>query len=1057
MMQLRYCALLVCALLFLALAGTQNAAYAAGGKVTGKVVDAQTGEPLPGATIMVDTVWMGGKPIRLDTRLGAVSDPSGQFFILNVPPGVYNIKSSMVGYTPLVQAKVSIETDRTITVNFKLTSAAIMAKTVEVVWEGEVIRPDVASTQEVIQTQRIEEMPVTRVDEFVGKLKGIELVDGADGHGISVRGGALRETDVRLDGQSLQDPRSEISYISLNSTTIQELQVLTGGFEAKYGGIQSGLLNVVTKEGSREKYNISLKFDMTPGGHQKFFGENLWGPGSIIREVFTGKYAMNGIQTHDDSLAVPSQFWGFKGWNHKRGGRWDVGTYPDLPTGYTTKLTPDQKIEIWKMHHPQYNVGTRPDIYGEGAITGPLPGADISGLGWYLGRTTFLLGFKYESSQFAFPVGPRDSYIDWNGQLKLVSLLTPTTKLSIDGMYASVSSINEGSASTYGGALVEASSSFNFLNNTQNAVRRQAQLIGGANLDQIYNKSRFQFYDQRYITGGARLTNTLSPTSFFTVNAQFGYNDHKLKPFELDTSSAAAFFWVDSLRFLNVPAGGSPNASTNFGYDELNMFRMYGGTQRDDSSYSWSAALSGDFTAQLGSHNQIEAGVSGKLTYLHVYGGTWLQSQRMWSPDLWQYYNVTPIELGAYAQDKLEFQGMILKAGLRLDVFDPDKAGFIVTNPPDPAYAGFYNSVYSNLPGGQFSYERWLTYRDLLANPPGWPESSSKIQVKLSPRLAVSFPVTVNSKLYFNYGHFYQRPPVSFLYNLVLYPNGATIPTPGLEMGRTVSYEFGYEQRFLQNFLVNVAFYYKDVRNQPLSQTFYSYYQDNVVTQYVPGGYRDIRGVEARFERSVGRFVTFWANYDYMIQSSGQTGVSKIYENQIDQKDVLRSANVTTTTPLPRAHINFNLHSPSEWGPEIVGVQPLSDIFVNLFWEWRSGGQMLWNPTEPDVKKWQWLDVVNYSNMDLRASKMFKFGVMNLELVLTIQNVLNQKRLEVGNMSTSQLDAYKNSLHLPFYSGDKKGNDKWGEWDKDYIKILWPQAPLFLNPQNILLGVRIVF
>ncbi len=106
----------------------------------------------------------------------------------------------------------------------------------------------------------------------------MELVSGADGHGLSIRGGAIRETDVRIDGISVRDPRSENSYLSINSTSVEELQVLTGGFVAKYGGFRSGLVNAVTKEGNRERYNLSLKFDMTPANQQKFFGEN---PGAM--------------------------------------------------------------------------------------------------------------------------------------------------------------------------------------------------------------------------------------------------------------------------------------------------------------------------------------------------------------------------------------------------------------------------------------------------------------------------------------------------------------------------------------------------------------------------------------------------------------------------------------------------------------------------------------------------------------------------------------------------------------------------------------------------------
>ncbi len=111
---------------------------------------------------------------------------------------------------------------------------------------------------------------------------------------------------------------------------------------------------------------------------------------------------------------------------------------------------------------------------------------------------------------------------------------------------------------------------------------------------------------------------------------------------------------------------------------------------------------------------------------------------------------------------------------------------------------------------------------------------------------------------------------------------GATaVPTPDLKMAETISYEFGYEQTFLNDFLVNVTAYYKDQRNMPLQRTYISYYGDNSVTTYEPAGFGDIRGVEIRLEKNAGRFVTFNAMYDYMLQSRGQFGVEVLYENPL--------------------------------------------------------------------------------------------------------------------------------------------------------------------------------
>jgi hypothetical protein len=1033
-------------------------AFAASGKITGRIVDSKNGEGLPSANIVITHVVKDdGREVVADHLIGGSSDVDGYYFIMNVPPGTYVLKASVLGYSSVVQKPIRVDMDRTITVNFNLASSTIQVDQVVVIAQREIIRKDVSATQEVILTTRLEAMPVIRMDEFAGKMKGVELVSGPEGNGLSVRGGAIRETDVRLDGISLRDPRSDNSYLALNSTSIEEIQVLTGGFEAKYGGIRSGLLNVVTKDGERERYTVSLKADVAPSGQQRFFGTNPWSNDSWIYKVFAGQYAMDGIQTHADSMAVPSDFWTFKGWRN---------TTASSDANFLL-LDSAQKLDLWQQQHPQYSLNGKPNVYLEGSITGPVPGAGIPLLGSYAERTTFLLGFKYENTQLAFPLGPRDNYLDWNTQLKLTSQLGDNVRLSLNGLYAKIKSVSGGSVTSYGGALVDASSSFGFLNSTESSVSQQARLLAGSEgLAQMFNKSRLQFYDQQYTVGGAKLTHTFSPTAFYTVDVQGGYTSQNLAPFALDTSRADAWITYATkntttpyVRFLRSPANGSPNGSTNPGYDPLGYFRMYGGLQRADSSHSWVAQLKGDLTTQLGRHHQVEAGFSALYQDIFVYTGTWSQTQIAFTPDEWQYYKATPLEIGAYAQDKLEFEGMILNAGVRLDYFNPMKKGYVVGFPVDQDFKNFYEKVYINAPGAWGSYERWLYFRELLENPSGWLRTENRVQAYVSPRLGVSFPITESSKMYFNYGHFYQRPPTSFLYNQAIYIGAVALPTPNLDMARTVSYEFGYEQMFFSDFLLNVTAYYKDNRNEPLSREFINYYNDNDVYQYYPDAYSDVRGVEVRLERPVGRFVSFNAMYDYQVYSGGQVGLSQVYEDRLKARTEgeTRSAYLDSPDPIPRANVSLNLHTPGEFGPEFLGVQWLSKIVMNVFFEWKDGGRYLWNPEVSDVKDRIYIDRVNYWNIDLRASKAFDLSFASMEIVLTIKNLTDNKWLNVANMTRFQLDEYKASLNPAFKK--QGGNDQWGQWKSDdgHIKTGWWEAPIFLNPRQILVGMRLNF
>ena len=1070
--------------------------------------------------ILVTHRFESGKAIELEDKLGAATNENGYFVILNVPPGTYNVKAQMMGYTPLVKSAVRVNIDLTTRLEFPLTPTVLEGEVVEVVAEREIIRRDVSGTQEVVQTQRIDETPVVRMDEFISKIKGVDLVAGEEGQGLSIRGGKIRETDVRIDGISLRDPRSENSYLSINSTSVEELQVLTGGFEAKYGGIRSGLVNAVTKEGSREKYSFSVKFDYTPGTQHKHFGTNPWSKDSWIYKIFADttfkymdptdstwkSYAMDGVP--DDPALLPEGFpddqvfRDFRGWNNLLNQRPQNHQVMGIPDSIYRILftSPEEKLALWKFQHPRYEYAQKPDMYFEVTLTGPIPGEFLPLVGNFFEKSTFLLAGKYENSQYAFPIGPRNEYIDWNGQLKVTSRLSPSRRLSLNAMYAEINTMTAGRPTSFGGALVDYSSRFNFLNTTDVSVRQQGSLLAGeTGLARMFNKSRLQYYDQRHITGGVKYTENLTPRTFYSLELQLGYSDHQITPFGFNPADTTEnFVRIDSLLYvLNIPRLGSPNASTNVGRDMIDFFELYGGLQAVDSSYTYETRLKGALVSQMGEHHEIETGFDLNYTLLHVNSGTWLQAQKSWTPDTWQYFTATPITMGMYLQDKLEFEGMVANVGIRADYFHPLEQSYQVSHPLDKDYANFYNLIYNNLSGDFGSWERWKEYREMLDSPKGWPASDVKPQFKLSPRMGISFPVTPTSKLYFNYGHFYQRPNIHFLYNRNISPGSAIVPSPGLEMARTVAFEFGYEQQFWNRYLINISAYYKDIQNEPLSRVYIDWWEEMHVRKYFPDAYRDIRGVEIRFEKNLGRFFTFWSNYDYMVSSSGSTGLARVYENRLKANEEERTANITRTQPLPKAQANINFHTPDDFGPQILARHPLENIFVNFSYEWKDGGDQIINPSEPE-SEWRRIEIVDYYNLDLRASKMFAVGNTNVEVVLTVQNLLNIKRLSYGNMTQSQYNAYRDSLRIEeIYTGAQR--DKLGEYNRDeyawetasykvrkgwynfkeslysrlgwnfdqekpwrrgtneHIDTGWYDAPLYLNPRRVLVGVRVHF
>jgi outer membrane receptor protein involved in Fe transport len=598
---------------------------------------------------------------------------------------------------------------------------------------------------------------------------------------------------------------------------------------------------------------------------------------------------------------------------------------------------------------------------------------------------------------------------------------------------------------------------FNFLSNTRASVEYQAAQIGGDfGLYNLFNIGRSQFYDQRVITSGAKLTQVFSPITFANLEVQFYYNDVNVKPYAFSTSDPGAYLQFGNRTFLNVPAGGMPDGGVQFIDDVLGIFRLSGWAAASDSSYSWVGTVRGDITHQLNRHHQLEAGFDVNYTHLNVYSGVNQSVAFGFEPSLFQYYTARPIDAAVFVQDKLEYEGMVATIGFRAEYYNSRRHGFDVEHPLSEDFRNVFTQYYQTLPGDPNSYERWLHWRETLESPPGWPTRDVGGHLRLAPRIGTSFPITTSSKMYFNYGIMYQRPRVQQLYNLVVGGVRTTVPNPGLKPEKTTAFEFGYEQSLFNNYLANVTFYYKDIQNRPLGVTYYNYYEDIIVNTYASDAFADERGIELRLEKNFGRFLTFWANYDYRVSSTGQRGFSSVYEDPLKQSMQFRSPISWRPQPRPVAHVNLNLRTPNDFGPRVLGNYPIGGFYVNPLFEWREGGYVVWDPLETNPDLQQRVDIVDFTNVDLRISKMVNVPRANLEFLVTIQNLLNQKRLNTGAMTNAQREQYRNSLRLPFLSEAERGNDKWGEWDKDHIQTGWYEAPIFLNPRRVILGMRLM-
>ena len=156
------------------------------GKIAGKIIDAKTKEPLIGANILI-----------VGTSMGAASDVDGNYFIINIPPGVYEVKASEIGYAPIIIKDVRVSADQTTRLNFEMSEKAVQIKSVVVTASKPLIQKDLTSTQSSISGNSISMLPVEDVQSVINLQAGV-----VNGH---FRGGRLGEVKYLIDGVSVND------------------------------------------------------------------------------------------------------------------------------------------------------------------------------------------------------------------------------------------------------------------------------------------------------------------------------------------------------------------------------------------------------------------------------------------------------------------------------------------------------------------------------------------------------------------------------------------------------------------------------------------------------------------------------------------------------------------------------------------------------------------------------------------------------------------------------------------------------------------------------------
>jgi hypothetical protein len=974
------------------------------GKISGVVTDAQTGEVIIGASIVIT-----------GTSFGSPTDVYGNFVILNLPPGEYTVRASSVGYTAMTQTQVRVVIDQTTTLNFKLSQEAVQGEEVIVVAQRPVVQKDVSSSQANITSKEIESLPVASVSSVVGLQAGIQI--SATSPQIVIRGASNGDqTAFIVDGLTLRNERNNQPYSGISLSSIQDIQVQTGGFNAEYGDIRSGVVNVITKEGKLKGYSLGGSVRIAPPTAKNFGPSPFSYDSYFMRPFLDPAVAFVGTGTGNDPGAwdayTRAQYRNFVGWNA-------VSKASLADNDPTNDLTPLEAQQLFLFQHRKDGTIRKPDYNIDAGFGGAVPFVNT-----YLGNLRFFASYRQQQSMYMIPLST-DAYRDWNGSIRVTSDIGSSMKLMgtyMRGIQTGTSNNNTGNSG---------------IMQTPEDIANSMNEANYADL-QMYMNDYYCPTQVNMTSYGAKFTHALSNTSLYEASLNYVLFQYNTNPGPArDTSRIYLFgnnYYVDE-----APFGYA--TKTNEYYFGTNFTNTYGQSGSRDTSRISNLTFKLDFNSQINRYNLIKTGVEIVSTVSNTNYAAVNSVNGASTISRWDTY---PYRASWYIQNKLEYQGMIANIGMRVDVSDPNGT--------------WYN--YSPYDSRLFGFASLGMDTTLL-------RVKIDKQVMVSPRLGVAFPVTEYAKLFFNYGHFYSMPQPEDLFLVRHDPTSGSVTrlaSPDNPLPKTVAYEFGYEHSLMDQFLIRVAGYYKNVTNQINTVTVEGTTGLATAVNYslsVPNSYEDIRGFEVTFSRNRGNWITGFVNFTYMARSLGRFGFLQQSQSASDQAtyEASHQSDLYQTKPVPQPYARavLNFFTPSDFlenSVHVGGVGLFNDWLVNVTASWSSGVWDTWlgsrnTPTSafPDILyNVQWRDTYSAA---VRISKNFKVGAVNVEFFADINNILNIKNfnyLYPGFTSVDDEDRYWKSLHLSSdINGIKDnrlnyinipGSDKPGDMPKDGVQYV---------------------
>ena len=831
------------------------------GKLSGRVTNKETGEPLIGANVMVE-----------GTVLGAATDTEGNYFILQIPPGTYNVRFTMIGYQTLVMNDVRVRVDLTTTLDGKLGESAVGLEEVIVQAERPMIQTDVTYSQANISSEEVEMLPVEEFEDVLALQAGVVSTGGE----IHVRGGRGGEISYMVDGITVTDPYNSGMAVEIENNAIQELQFISGTFNAEYGQAMSGIVNIVTKDGDYSKYSGSVSGNLGDyyiSSDRVSFSNSLY---PIFPQV--DKLNLDNItdlKANIEGPIIPGTLSFFVSGRKKKNGGYLFGEQIFYPNSY-----------LWSESQNMFLI----DSVGLGN-------------GDLLLQDSLWAPANYQDSLLVYIDSLRSNNkfdwvsMNWSDQLtyqaKLSWRVTPKIKFGYNRMFSDTKS----QSYSHGYRWNPEGRPYSFNTRVGDILRTDISI----------NQSTFANIMFSNAVNHYR-THLSSDPNFYKIIDTLSYDDG----------------WGSA--FLGAESGSIYDTDPRiFDYATGNNYEVGGNYMDIYSRKSIVRTIKGELTSQYNKTHQFKVGAEYRSTDITYNSITVLQSgytqympvvrapenneihnsfQSMIDPfkenpisDPTALDGRHPIEFSTYLQDKIENDDMVVNLGIRYDYFNSQF--WVLNDYEDPNYLSPVKPInrwHDTNNDGQITEDemdsdnlKGLDER-LASNAEGdpWYEKATP-KTQLSPRFALAFPITDKGYLHFSYGHFFQNPSFSYIYDNPEFEVPAasgvnsTMGNANMEPQRTTQYEVGFSQQIGRDIGIELTGYYKDIRNLNSTEIKNSFIAGDRYGVYVNKDHANSKGITMAISKRSKQKFSGNLDYTYSIsEGNASDPTAAFYDEQSD-------------------------------------------------------------------------------------------------------------------------------------------------------------------------------